>query len=110
MLKVGDKIRITDGSYTYGVKHGKFDTYHGLQKKPLIVIETNLQTIISDGMKTCNKTPAIADILVTDNAGNFWFTPSRFTKRVFIHTVTFDNGAAITISDESYEALKSQLS
>ncbi len=111
MLKVGDEIEMLDRSYAFGVKDGKYNGLPYCQSKgPFTVVKTGLKTLGYTGDATTGQYNATADILITDNNGGFWFVPSRFARRVSMHTVTFDNGEAITISDESYEALKNQLS
>ena len=111
MLKVGDEIEMFDGSYAFGVKNGKFDgLYYCTTKGPFIVVAVGLKTTVNVEQRMCDNSLAIADILITDNNNGYWFVPSQFARRVPTHTVTFDNGKAITISDESYEALKNQLS
>ncbi len=111
MLKVGDKIKMFDGSYAFGIKDGKFDElWHCSEKGPFTVIAVGLRTTVNANQRMSDNSLAIADILITDNNSGFWFVPSRFARHIPTHTVTFDNGEAITISDESYEALKNQLS
>ena len=112
MLKVEDKIEMFDGSYAFGVKNGRYDTLSCCQSKgPFTVIRVNLNTLgYTQRPNVLGQFDRTADILITDNNGGFWFVPSRFAQCVPTHTVTFDNGEAITISDESYEALKNQLS
>lgn len=113
MLKVGDTVKIFDGSYAFGVKDGDYDRLNSCsQKGPFTVIAVNLKTTIDADLRmsyTYNHQPAIADILIGDNDGGFWFVPSCMTEPVQ-HTITFDNGKAIKISKKSYNALKNQLS
>ncbi len=112
MLKVGDKIEMFDGSYAFGVKNGRYDTLSCCQsKRPFTVIRVNLSTLsYTQRPNVPGQFDRTADILITDSNNGYWFVPSRFARLISTHTVTFDNGKAIAISDESYEALKNQLS
>lgn len=110
MLKVGDKIKMLAGAYAFGVKNGKYDNLdYCSQKGPFTVVKAGLKITIDIKVCMSNKQPAIADILITDNNGGFWFVPSQFAHRIPTHTIRFDDGTAIEISDASYEALKRQL-
>ena len=110
MLKAGDKIRMTDGSWAFGVKDGEYVELEYCQSKgPFTVVKTGLQVLGNTNNHTSGQFNATADIFITDNDGGFWFVPSRFAKRMPTHTITFDNGSAIVISDESFEALRKDI-
>lgn len=110
MLKIGDKVKVADWSYAFGVKDGKYDEHcYGQGETVLIVVQTGLRVTQNAKQLMSNHQPAIADIFITDGEGNFWFVTSYLTKRIS-HTVVFDGGEVIEISDESYNALKNQLS
>lgn len=110
MLKIGDKVEITDWSYAFGVKDGVYSTLPRKSRgKRFTVLQTNLKATGDPHQLMSNGVRATADILVTDNDGGFWFTTSWLAKKIN-HTITFDNGFTIEISDESYNALKNQLS
>jgi len=111
MLKVGDTVEMFDGSYAFGVKNGGYDTlWRCSERGPFTVIVVGLKTTINAKQRMCDRSPATANILIGDNDGGFWFVPSRFARKLNKHTITFDNGDAIEISDESYRALRNQLS
>ena len=106
MLKVGDKIEMFDGSYAFGVKNGRFDElYHCTKKGPFIVVAVDLKTTVNVKQRMSNNNLAIADILITDNNGGFWFVPSKFARRV-VHKITLDGSPDIKINEEMYEFLK----
>ena len=112
MLKVGDKIRMLDGSYAFGIKDGGYAVLTCCQQRGLFtVIRTGL-SVIGDASKPnpTGQFSRTANILITDNDGGFWFVLSKFAKRISTHTITFDDGKTIIISDESFEALKEQFS
>lgn len=110
MLKIGDRVKISDWSYAFGIRNGKFDTHnYGQGRTILTVIQIDLRVAENGNQLMSNGQPAIADILVTDSEGGFWFVTSYLTSCIS-HTVIFDGGKAIEISDESYQALKNQLS
>lgn len=105
-LKVGDKVRITDWPYAFGIKNGGYDTHcRSVAGELLTVVQIGLAVMERNGQYMSNSHLATADLLVTDDKGGFWFTTSYLTKRIS-HTVTFDGGEVIEISDESFEALK----
>lgn len=111
-LKVGDRVEITDWSYAFGIKDGKFNEHfysHPAGGKPLIVVKVDLKVTGNANQRMSSGKLVITDLLITDNDGNFWFVTSFLTERIS-HTVTFDGGEVIEISDESFEALKRTLS
>ncbi len=112
MFKIGDRIKMFDGSYVFGVKNGKYDVLPVCrQKGPFTVIQVNLSVMArADRPNQPNKNlDKIADILITDNDDGFWFTPSCFAQHV-MHTIAFDGEETVKISHKSYEALKQVLS
>ncbi|KKL93305.1 hypothetical protein LCGC14_1876040 [marine sediment metagenome] len=111
MLKIGDKIEITDGSYLFGVKNGKYSMHPRFRNKELFtVVEINLSTARKSlvDYEKFGHPDTIASILITDNEGGFWFTPRRFIVQTTPkHTIIID-GNPIKISDNSFEALRKQ--
>lgn len=110
MLKIGDKIRIFDTSYSFGIREGEYsEPMYSLKKEILTVIATGLFVARKPLSGKFGDKCTIADILVTDNNGNYWFIQSERVKRISPeHTITIDD-KEITISDESFQALKKQL-
>ncbi len=111
-LKIGDKVEVLDPSYLFGVMNGHYnEPYHNDRPwdGPFTVIATKLNTIMQNDKMMFNGQLAVADILITDDDGGFWFAQSCFLKRVF-HTITFDDGSAMEINDVMFGALKQTLS
>jgi len=109
-LKVGDKVDMKDGSWSFGVNKGEYsgspNNFNG-DRDGLTVIETDLRV-----MKDCNDDKSgtfsgISDILVTDGKSGFWFAKSSQCK-LCDHTIEID-GKKIEMSAKSYENLKQQL-
>ena len=106
MLKVGDKVKINDWSYVFGVKNGKYNTrYQPATGELFTVIQINLTVTENVNQRMSNGQLAIADLLITDDEEGYWFVTSYLTEHV-AHTVAFDGGSTIEISDELFEALK----
>ena len=105
-LRVGDKVCCGDGSYSFGIRQGKY--VDGISntsgdRENLTVAALDLD-ITKGGLY-----PHPCDTLVTDGHGNFWFVLSECCLLLpEKHTITVD-GKNIEISDESYENLKRQL-
>ena len=111
MLEVGDKIRITDGSWSIGIKNGRLHVLSlgHYNIKEFILIAKDLRVVADvdeyEDEKINGTFNMVADILVTDGEGNYWFTFSRFAKKIVPrHTIIFDGGPIIEISHESYTA------
>ncbi len=111
MLKVGDRIRMFDGSYAFGIKNGRYSLLHFPEIKQIFtVVEINLLTARRSEVEReeLGHPVTVADILITDSMEGFWFVPSRFAKRIPPkNTITID-GNSVEISDESFEALRKQ--
>ena len=107
-LKVGDRVRCCDGSYIFGIRSGAFSTFISNVNG-----DRDDLRVIAVGLRIDNQNEPgwrkMLDVLVTDDAGNYWFMPSEFCKLLpKMHTITIDN-KDIEISDESFESLKRQL-
>jgi len=84
MYKVGDRVNVYDGSWSFGIYNGK---YCGcMPHKPfeirqnLLVIETNLSVMENANGGRQGQYSEICDLLITDEGGNFWFIRSEFCK------------------------------
>ena len=112
MLKIGDKIRMNDRSYAFGVKDGKYSEFpRHKDKGPFTVVEVDLLVARKSSVREeeLGHPATVSDILLTDDNGGFWFVPSNYTELIIPkHTIIID-GNPIEISDESFEALKKQL-
>lgn len=108
-LRVGDKVKCCDGSYSFGIKQGKWNwniSNTSGDRENLRVVKLGLvvgsRRDILDFDECC-------DMLVTDGHGNFWFVQSCLCRLIpETHTITID-GKDIELSDESYQNLKRQL-
>ncbi len=116
-LQVGDKVNMYDGSYCFGIQHGRFTTWcshaNG-EREGLLVADTDLEVLGEADDLTASKIGGefneVCDILVTNNNGGYWFTQSRLVRLCELeHTVSFDGGDVVTISDQSYQALRKAL-
>ena len=109
MLKAGDKIRMTDVSYSFGVKDGEYNQLLQSERKRLFtVVKTNLLVARKSAVnfEKLGKPSTIADTLITDNNCGFWFVQSKGIKQIPPeHTIIID-GKAVNISDEAYQSLK----
>ncbi len=110
-LRVGDRVRCVDGSWSFGISNGRWDRLGMCNSNKacndLLVLATGLNVkradpSLPDGDSFC-------DIMVTDGLGNYWFLLERLCRLLpEMHTITID-GKDIEISDESFENLKRQL-
>ncbi len=106
-LKVEDRITIRDNSYCFGIEHGCYSTC--CSGRTLRVIKTYLATMKKAYGSRGGEYTQINDLLVTDDAGNFWFTQSRFAESIERkHTIDID-GKQVVLSHQSFENLKKQL-
>lgn len=104
-FKVGDKVDLTDNSWSFGFRDGKFeyDTPH----KDLRIIKTNIRATIhpDDPYREGEEYCKINDLLVRDKYSNPWFVQSRFCKSADkkIELRYFVDGEDVTdnISDET---------
>ncbi len=107
MLKSGDKVKITDTSYSFGIRKGKYNEPRNcLKEETLTVVKTGLCVGRKPlGGKLGNRL-TITDILVTDNSENYWFVQSERVRKIAPeHTIVID-GKTIIISDASFQALR----
>ncbi len=114
MVKVGDKIGMLGTSYAFGVKDGKYDQLSlsslGLGST-FTVVETNLLVARKSLaiQEEFGHPRTIADTLITDNDGGFWFIRGKDAERISPkRTIVLDN-ITVSISDESYQSLKKAL-
>ena len=116
-LRIGDKVKVRDGSYNFGIAKGKYtehlDNLYSMygDAAELEVIATGLSVatqVLSAHFKTDGLYCQVNDTLVADGNGNYWFTQERFLKLVTTHAITID-GKTIKLSDKSFENLKKQL-
>ena len=114
MLKAGDKITITDGSYAFGIKDGEYiESLRHRNGEQFTVVQVSLTVARRSHVdwEELGHKGTIADILITDNYDGFWFMSSQRAKLISpTHTLSFDGGNTIEISDESFQALKKQFS
>lgn len=112
-LRVGDKVDVHDSSYCFGVRNDKYSTHisnFNDSRKGLIVIKTGLEVMEYPGGETSGVYSKVNDILATDGDGGYWFIQSRFVRLCTPdHTISFDGSEPVTISDQSYQALKKSL-
>ena len=113
-LQVGDRVDMHDCSYCFGVQNGEYTTWcdnRNGDREGLTVVKTRLSVLGETNSHTISKIgrafDEVCDILVTNNDGGYWFTQSRFVNLCEPeHTVSFDGGDIVTISDQSYRELR----
>jgi len=103
MIKVGDRVDVFDAPYVFGVCNGKYThKCQGAFQKNLLVIATGLSL-----RRVGGSSYFIANTLLTDSMGNYWFV-HRTDCRLVNHIIVID-GKKIEISHESWENLRTQL-
>ena len=105
-MKVGDKIKIRDYSYGFGVYGGKFcSTGYIKFAGVLTVIRTGLYAMKNADGTTHGEFYQQNDLLVTDGKGNFWFVQSRFCelvdKEVKVRYICDGKDVTSSISEET---------
>jgi len=98
-FKVGDKVKLQDMAWSFGVQNGEYRNV-ARHFDTATVIRTGLRVLRSSDDEECD--------LLVEETGNFWFMHSGSLKPS-THTVQFDGGEKVTISDESYKSLKKAL-
>lgn len=82
-LKIGDKVRITDGSYCFGILNGRYVEHTDFAcRDHLTIVAIGLSVMEDYSKETQGEYSAVNDILVTDGEENYWFTQSRFAVNV----------------------------
>ena len=108
MIKPGDKVNVTDGSYGFGIMGGEFtdEPLHGMknQREGLncTIVETGLSILMHDKLSE-----DVVDTLVTNEAGDYFFYQSEYCE--LADRVIFIDGKRIPISAKSFNELKKQL-
>jgi len=109
-LKVGDKVKVYDASYVFGVIDGRYSTNcHYRRVGYLTVLRTGLNA--KKNADYDSNYDNICDILVTDGITGFWFAKSNQVELVtpVYHTISIDDGKKVKLSDESYKNIKRNL-
>lgn len=114
-LKIGDRIYVNDGSYSFGIKNGQYSRLIGdrnnVPRQQYIIIKTGLRAMRDINKINSGEYTTVCDILITDGDGDFFFTQEKFVKLVeFEHIVVFNGDEPITISHKSYQELKKHFS
>jgi hypothetical protein len=101
-LKVGDRVNVMDNSYSFGIRDGKYEGLISRENGDCY----NLK-VVTVGLKVGRKGVDVAEILVTDGKGNYWFVKERMCQIVPKHTIFIDD-QPVELSDESYARMKLQ--
>ena len=106
MFKIGDKVNITDRSYTFGFADSELslkEPPHSRMKN-LVVVASGLNVVRST-IESKRSSSNMCDVIVKDGKGGWWFVPSDQLQHA-THTVSFDGETAVTLSNESFQNLK----
>ena len=105
-FKIGDKIRITDGSYAFAIYNGKLEMYLPANMRSNV-------TVVATGLainKHGDRWDEACDLMVADEDGNYAFTQSglcRSTeKQIEIRYFIGDEDVTDDISAETKRNLK----
>lgn len=106
-FKPGDKVKVRDRSYNFGIDCGEYSTSIGHGN--LTVVATGL-TAMRGGHRLFGEYTQVCDLLVTDGNGGFWFTQTRFCeavdKKIEIRYFCDDEDVTDQISDETKRNLQ----
>ena len=107
-MKKGDRVVISDGSWTMSIIGGKvvheFLNHGGVQGKHYVVVETDCSFPLQDFHQPEQWRN---DTVIQDDGGKVVFIHGGFL-RAATHTITID-GKTIELSHESFLNLKEQL-
>ena len=114
MFKVGDKVNVLDGSYSFGIEDGRYSHWchdHNGNRNGLIVVETGLSAMAKEFGNRSGPDTWVCNILVKNDRGGFWFTQERYCvlaeKKITVRYFD-ENDKDVTdkISDETKKNLQ----
>lgn len=109
VYKVGDKVKVGDRSYGFGIDGGEY-ARGAPYLESLTIVATGLDVMMHANGKKEGRYTEVNDLLVTDGKDGYWFTQSRFCKPVEkkIEIRYFSDGRDVTdrISDETKRNLR----
>lgn len=109
-MKIGDKVTMRDGSYSFGIQDGQYGSIHGIDERVLAIVQTGLHVMRDYRGRTSGTFNTICDLLITDGEGNFFFAQSRSVEPVAkkIEVRYYCEGDDVTnrISDETKRNLR----
>lgn len=83
-FKVGDKVNVYDGSYSFGVYDGEYcgSIPHPNCRDNLTIVKTGLSVMERAEGKRHGEYREVCDLLVTDSSDGFWFIRSDFCRLI----------------------------